>query len=296
MLRPFRLHEPETVGDAVGLLQQYGEEASLYAGGTELLLAMKEGLLRYGHLLNVKTIPGLAELRYDEGAGVLRIGSSVTHRALERSAIVAADFPLIAQTEGNVANVRVRNVGTIGGNLCFGEPHSDPGALLLLYDATVTAQGASGTRTFPLAEFALGPFETSLEEGAVLTEIAVPRFPAGMTGAYLKFGYHARPTVGVGVALRLDDPAAADGRGVVTEARVSVGSAGPRPVRVPQAEEILVGKTAAELTSPGVLGPAARSAAHEAQPDDDFHGSAEYKEHLIGVLLRRAMRTAIGAV
>ena len=296
MLRPFRLHEPETVGDAVGLLQQYGEEASLYAGGTELLLAMKEGLLRYGHLLNVKTIPGLAELRYDEGAGVLRIGSSVTHRALERSAIVAADFPLIAQTEGNVANVRVRNVGTIGGNLCFGEPHSDPGALLLLYDATVTAQGASGTRTFPLTEFALGPFETSLEEGEVLTEIVVPRFPAGMTGAYLKFGYHARPTVGVGVALRLDDPSAADGRGVVTEARVSVGSAGPRPVRVPQAEEILAGKTVAELTSPGVLGSAARSAAHEAQPDDDFHGSAEYKEHLIGVLLRRAMRTAIGAV
>ena len=296
MLRPFRLHEPETVGDAVGLLQQYGEEASLYAGGTELLLAMKEGLLRYGHLLNVKTIPGLAELRYDEGAGVLRIGSSVTHRALERSAIVAADFPLIAQTEGNVANVRVRNVGTIGGNLCFGEPHSDPGALLLLYDATVTAQGAYGTRTFPLTEFAVGPFETSLEEGEVLTEIAVPRFPAGMTGAYLKFGYHARPTVGVGVALRLDDPSAADGRGVVTEARVSVGSAGPRPVRVPQAEEILVGKTVAELTSAGVFGPAARSAAHEAQPDDDFHGSAEYKEHLIGVLLRRAMRTAIGAV
>ena len=296
MLRPFRLHEPETVGDAVGLLQQYGEEASLYAGGTELLLAMKEGLLRYEHLLNVKTIAGLAELRYDEGAGVLRIGSSVTHRALERSAIVAADFPLIAQTEGNVANVRVRNVGTIGGNLCFGEPHSDPGALLLLYDATVTAQGASGTRTFPLTKFAVGPFETSLEEGEVLTEISVPRFPAGMTGAYLKFGYHARPTVGVGVALRLDDHAAADGRGVVVEARVSVGSAGPRPVRVPQAEEILVGKTVAELTSAGVLGPAARSAAHEAQPDDDFHGSAEYKEHLIGVLLRRAMRTAIGAV
>lgn len=294
MLRPFRLHEPETVADAVGLLSQYGEEASLYAGGTELLLAMKEGLLRYGHLLNLKTIAGLGELRYDEGAGVLRIGSGVTHRTLERSAIVAADFPLIGQTEGTVANVRVRNVGTIGGNLCFGEPHSDPGALLLLYDATVTAQGASGTRTFPLAEFAVGPFETSLQEGEVMTEIAVPRFPAGMTGSYLKFGYHARPTVGVGVALRLDDPAATEGRGVVTEARVSVGSAGPRPVRVAQAEELLTGKTVAELTSGPVLAAAAQAAAQEAQPDDDFHGSGEYKEHLIGVLLGRAVRTAIG--
>ena len=245
MLRPFRLHEPETVADAVGLLGQYGEEASLYAGGTELLLAMKEGLLRYGHLVNVKTVSALAGLTYDEGAGVLRIGSGVTHRTLERSAIVAADFPLIAQTEGGVANVRVRNVGTIGGNLCFAEPHSDPGALFLLYNATVTAQGTSGPRSMPLSEFATGPFETSLEEGEVLTEITVPRLPAGMTGAYQKFGLHARPTVGVGVALRMDDA-----QGVVTEARVSVGSAGPKPVRVPQAEEALTGKTAAELSSP----------------------------------------------
>ena len=291
MLRPFRLHEPETVVDAVGLLGQYGEEASLYAGGTELLLAMKEGLLHYGHLVNVKTVGGLSDLRYDEGAGVLLIGSGVTHRTLERSAIVAADFPLIAQTTAGVANVRVRNVGTIGGNLCFGEPHSDPGALLLLYNATTTAQGPSGIRTIPLSEFAAGPFETSLEEGEVLTEITVPRFPAGMTGAYEKFGYHARPTVGVGVALRMDAST-----GVVTEARVSVGSAGPKPVRVPQAEEILAGKTSAELSSAAVLRPAARSAAQEADPIDDFHGSAEYKEHLVGVLLGRAVRTASGAV
>ena len=295
MLRPFRLHEPETVADAVGLLGQYGEEASLYAGGTELLLAMKEGLLRYGHLVNVKTVGGLADLRYDEGAGVLRIGSGVTHRTLERSAIVAADFPLIAQTEAGVANVRVRNVGTIGGNLCFAEPHSDPGALLLLYDATVSVQGPSGLRTFPLSELAVGPFETSLEEDEVLTEITVPRLPAGMTGSYQKFGLYARPTVGVGVALRLDDPASTDGRGVVAEARVAVGSAGPRPVRVPQAEEALAGKTVSELTSAAVLRQAGRLASQEAQPDSDFHGAADYKEHLIGVLLARAVRTAVGA-
>ncbi len=296
MLRPFRLHEPETVSDAVSLLGRYGQEASLYAGGTELLLAMKEGLLRYGHLVNVKTVPSLAELRHDEVAGVLRIGSGVTHRTLERSAVVAADFPLIGQVEANVANVRVRNVGTIGGNLCFAEPHSDPAALLLLYNATVSVQGPSGVRTSPLAELAVGPFETSLEEGEVLTEITVPRFPAGMRGAYQKFGYHARPTVGVGVALRLDDPNALDGRGIVAEARVSVGSAGPKPVRAPGAEEALVGKSVSDLASPAVLRPAWRLAAEEAQPEDDFHGSADYKEHLIGVLLGRAVRAAAGAM
>ena len=298
MLRPFRIHEPETVADVVGLLARYGEDASLYAGGTELLLAMKEGLLHYGHLLNVKTIAGLGELRYDRQGGVLHLGPAVTHRALEQSAIVAADFPLIAAMEAGVANVRVRNVGTIGGNLCFGEPHSDPGALLLLYDATLTAQGPSGARTFPLSQFALGPFETCLEEGEVLTDIMVPRLPDGMTGAYLKFGYHARPTVGVGLALGLEDTAAGDGRGMVSEARVSVGSAGPRPVRAHEAEELLVGKTVAELTSGagGVLAEAGQLAAREAQPDDDFHGSAEYKEHLVAVLLARALHAALGSV
>ena len=164
MLRPFKLHEPTSVHDAVSLLGRFGEEAKVYCGGTELLLAMKEGLLRYSHLVNIKTIPGLDEVGYDQGSGMLSIGATVTHTALEHSLQIQSRFPMIAEAEGNVANVRVRNVGTIGGNLCFSEPHSDPGAFLLLFDTQVEIQGSGGQRTIPLAELTLGPFETCLED------------------------------------------------------------------------------------------------------------------------------------
>ena len=302
MLRPFKLHEPASVDDAVSLLGHYGEEAKVYCGGTELLLAMKEGLLRYNHLVNIKTASGLDEVSFDSSSGVLSIGAAVTHSALEQSHQIQSHFPMIAQAEGNVANVRVRNVGTIGGNLCFSEPHSDPGAFLLLFDAQVEIQGTGKRRTIPLAELALGPFETCLEDDEILTGILVPQFPQGMTGAYLKFGYHVWPTLGVGVAVRLEGKPV-DGEGIqratVAEARVSVGSAGPKAKRVPEAEDQLRGKTVADLlpssngNGPSPMAEAARLAGRAADPMDDMHGSAEYKEQMIGVFLRRAFAQAI---
>jgi carbon-monoxide dehydrogenase medium subunit len=302
MLRPFKLHEPTSVDDAVALLGQYGEEAKVYCGGTELLLAMKEGLLRYNHLVNIKTIPGLDEVAFDSSSGALSIGATVTHSALEQSPQIQSHFPMIAQAEGNVANVRVRNVGTIGGNLCFSEPHSDPGTFLLLFDPEVEIQGTGGRRTIPLADLTLGPFETCLEDDEILTRILVPRFPQGMTGAYLKFGYHVRPTLGLGVAVRLE-PTSSNGEGmersVVADVRVAVGSAGPKGVRVAEAEELLRGKTVAELL-PGPnnsestpMVEAGRLAGQAADPMDDMHGSAEYKEHMIGVFLKRAFAQAV---
>ena len=133
MLRPFTLHEPTTVEEATSLLADLGGAARPYAGGTELLLAMKAGVLAYDHLVNVKTVAGLDGIALD--GGVLRVGSAVTHRELEASPVLGERFALLAGVERRVANVRVRNVGTLGGNLCFAEPHSDPGTALLLYDA-----------------------------------------------------------------------------------------------------------------------------------------------------------------
>ena len=288
------MHEPETVADAVSLLGQHGAEAALYAGGTELLLAMKEGLLRYGHLVNLKTVPGLDRLEYHQSAHELHIGPAVTHRALELSPEVAAHFPLIAKAEASVANVRVRNVGTLCGNLCFAEPHSDPAAFLLLYDARAEAQGSSGSRTIPLDQLVLGPYETCLEEGEMLTSVSVPQFGPEMKAAYQKFGHHQRPTLGLGVAVRLEN-------GSVAEARIAVGSVGPRPVRVPEAEELLGGKDVGDLlgtasqTGPSVLDQAGRMAAEAAQPMDDLHGAADYKEHLVRVFLERVFAEAVGA-
>lgn len=293
MLRPFRLHEPTSVNDAVSLLGQFGDEAKAYSGGTELLLAMKEGMLRYSHLVNVKTVSGLDELSYDAENGLLSIGSAVTHRAVELSAQVHDRFPLIAEAESKVANVRVRNVGTIGGNLCFAEPHSDPATFLLLYDSLVETQGSRGQRTFPLADLTLGPFETCLEEDELLTRVLVPQFPSGMTGSYLKFGYHARPSLGIGVAVRLDPALPEDAeveQATVREARVAVGSAGPKAVRVAEAEDLLTGKSVAELLRAEslLLNEAGQLAAQAADAMDDIHGSAEYKEHMLAVFFRRA--------
>ena len=276
--------------EAVALLGRYGDDASLYAGGTELLLAMKEGLLRYGNLVNIKTVSGSDRLDYDTSTGGLHIGPAVTHRALELSPEVAAHFPLIARAESAVANVRVRNVGTLCGNLCFAEPHSDPATFLLLYTASAEIQGSGGARTVPVDQLAVGPYETCLEDGEVLTSVSVPQFGPDVMAAYQKFGYHQRPTIGLGVSIRLENDA-------VAEARIAVGSVGPKAVRVPEAEELFLGKTVPDVLSSGtsVLDEAGRLAAEAAQPMDDLHGAADYKEHLVRLFLERVFAEAVGA-
>ena len=285
MLGEFDLVEPTSVAEASEVLARHGDAARIYAGGTELILAMKEGLIRHDYLVNVKTIPGLAGVRVDDD-GTLRIGGATSHRALERDPLVRERFPVIARMESDVANVRVREVGTLGGNLCFAEPHADPGTLLMLFDATVRIERKGGARTIPLEHLFVGPFETCLEPDEVLTEIVVPPLPVHSGSAYLKFGFLERPSVGVGVAVTTDD-------GRVREARIAVGCVGPVPRRMREAEAALAGKTAAE--SRNALAEAGRIAARASDAITDLHGSADYKEHLVGVLLRRAFEQALAS-
>jgi carbon-monoxide dehydrogenase medium subunit len=244
---------------------------------------MKEGLVAYDYLVNVKTIPGLAGIRVD-GAGGLRIGAATAHRAIERDPATRERFPALARMAHDVANVRVREVGTLGGNLCFAEPHSDPGALLQVYDAAVRLERAGGGRTVPVEDLFVGPFETCLEPDELLTEVAVPPLPPGSAAAYLKFGYLERPSVGVAVAVTVAD-------GHVAEARIAVGSAGPAPRRMREAEARLRGAAVADAGAP--LAEAGRLAGAAADAVSDLHGSAEYKQHLVGVLLRRAFGEAL---
>jgi len=201
VLRPFEFCEPTSVAEASGLLARHGEDARIYAGGTELLLAMKMGLLNYEHLVSIKEIASLTGIRFDAAANALRIGGATRHREIERSAVIRERFPAIALMEANVANVRVREQGTLAGNLCFAEPHADPGTLLQVYDATVTLEKAGGKRTIPVEKLFVGPFEVALEGDEILTEITVLALPPKMAAAYLKFGILERPSVGVGVAV-----------------------------------------------------------------------------------------------
>jgi len=287
VLQPFRLHEPTTPEEASRTLCDLGEDAGVYAGGTELLLAMKQGLLRYPHLVNIKAI-GLDRIAYDDVGRCLRIGATATHRNVEHSPIVRSRYPMIAEMEARVANVRVRATGTVGGNLCFAEPHSDVATALLLHDAAVEIHGAEGRRRAPLGEFMVHAYTTCLRPGDIVLEVDVPALPAGAGACYQKVAFLERPSVGVGTAL-VPTPDGAS----IAEARVAVGCVGPTPFRVPEAEAALRG---ASLAEEAAFQTAARDAAQallaRCDPTDDLYGSRAYKRHLAVVLARR---TAAGA-
>jgi carbon-monoxide dehydrogenase medium subunit len=199
--------------------------------------------------------------------------------------VVRDRFPAIAEMEAHVANVRVREAGTIGGNLCFAEPHADPGTLFQVYDAQVTLEKAGGKRTLPVEKLFVGPFEVALEGDEVLSEITVPALPPHMAAAYLKFGILERPSVGVGVAVGLNG-------GGVSDVRIAVGCVGPVPRRMREPEAMLKGKSLADAEAQ--LPAAGEAAGRASEAVSDLHGSAEYKEHIVKVLIGRAFRAAIG--
>ena len=282
-LRPFALHRAESVEEASRLVAERGDEAMLYAGGTELLLLLKLGFVRPRWLIDVKRVPGLGEIAARDGD--LVIGATVTHRQVERSPVARALCPLVAGVARHVANVRVRSVGTVGGNLAFADPHSDLATLFLAFDARVTLQSAAATRELPLADFVLGSYETARRDEELLTQARLRPWPAGAAGAYVKFGVHERPTLGVAVALFPNG-----GPGRVGAARVALGCVGPRPERLGRVEDALrgcdpeeIGRRAGEL---GAL------AAEQADPADDLHGSAEYKRDMTRVFTERALALA----
>lgn len=274
LLAPFRLHRPETLDEALHLLSTL-EDSVVYMGGTELLLLMKLGMARPEHLVDCKRVAGLGDLTLLSDR--IEIGAAVTHRRVERDPAVAAALPALSEMTRQVANVRVRNAGTLAGNLCFAEPHSDPATLLLALDAQVQVAGRGTARVVPMEELFAGPLQTTLREGEVLTRVVVPLPALGSRIAYRRFAVKERPAVNVAVVAG----------GTPGRTRVVVGAVGPRPVRVPAAEEMLA--QAEPEGRPATL--AAAAAAVEAY--DDGGGSAEYKRHLVEVLLDRALRAVV---
>jgi carbon-monoxide dehydrogenase medium subunit len=284
MLRPFTLHRPETAEEACALLARLGDDAAPYAGGTELLLLMKLGLLRPPHLVDVKRIRELGAL---SDGGRLTIGATVTHRALERSALVREHWPLVASVARHVANVRVRNVGTVGGNLAFADPHSDLATLFLAFDARVELVSPRGRRELSLDEFVRGPWETARRPDELLACVRLTPQPS-RAAAYVKFGVHERPTLGIVVVLGLngDGPEAAR----IQDACIAVGCVGPRPARVAAAEARL--REVAVDQVEDVVAAVGDASAEGVDPADDMHGSADYKREMVAVFVRRALRVA----
>jgi len=281
MLRRFRLEEPQSVAETSELLGRFGDSAKIYAGGTELLLAMKEGLVQYERLINVKRL-GLNQISAENGT--VKIGALCTHHELELAPAIQQRLPSLLKLEHNVANVRVRQAGTIGGNLCFAEPHADPGTLLMALGATMVAETGSAKREIAAENFFVDAYETSLTAEEVLTEIRVPAPGANARSAYLKFGYLERPSVGVALAFNLNGAS-------VSDVRIAVGCAGPAPKRVAEAEALLDGKSKDEATRN--LAQAGTVAGRAAEAISDLHGAQDYKEHIVGVLLKRAFQAAV---
>jgi carbon-monoxide dehydrogenase medium subunit len=282
-LPPFDLHRPQSLEEATELATLYGEDAAFYCGGTELLLLLKLGFASFGHLIDLKGVEELGGMRAEDGA--LVVGGAVTHRDLERSELVQERLPALAKMEQRVANLRVREVGTLGGNLCFSDPHSDPATFLLALDAEVEhRRGGETARRTPISDFVVGPYQTSLSDGDVLTAVRIPELPPGAAIVHAKFAFHERPTATVACLARVVE-------GEVAEARVAVGSVGARPVRAPVAERMLTGAPARELDT-ALLAEAGERAAEAAAPVNDATGSAEYKAHLVRVLVERTFREA----
>jgi CO/xanthine dehydrogenase Mo-binding subunit/CO/xanthine dehydrogenase FAD-binding subunit len=270
---PFRIVQPTSLLEASERVLA-NDAATFYAGGSELLLAMKQGALAYDLLVDLKTIPGLDAITDDDAR--IGIGALATHRDVARSTVVRSAFPTLARLEGRIANPRVRATGTLGGNLCFAEPHSDPATLLLALDAAAV----TSERELPIADFTAGPYEAALGRGEILTSIVIPRL-----GPRQRVGYRRiqqlqhRPMLGVAVRLDLDDSGSE-----IVAARVAVGAASPTPLRSTVAETLLTGRVdgASERAAD-----ASEALADAAQLLDDADGSADYKRHLIAVHLGR---------
>lgn len=281
-LSPFTLHRPESIEEATELLDRLGDDAVVYVGGTELFLLFKFGFARQPHVVDLKRIDELRGI--GPGDGGLGIGAAETHRAIERDDSVRRQWPALAAMESGVGNLRVRTMGSIGGNLCFADPHSDPATFLLAADATLEARrGGSEGRRIPVREFVTGPFQNSLEPGELLTRVHVPALEVGAVVEHRKFVLYERPAVTVACHLRV-----AGGR--LSDVRLAVGSAGIRAARAVPGEEALEGTSPDELAA--ALAEARSHVADAASPVADANGSVEYKRHIAGVLVDRCVAAA----
>ena len=280
----FDYFEPKSVEQACALLERHADEAKLIAGGTALLIWMRMMLLNPHVVVSLARIPGFDSISFDPKDG-LRIKAGARHRDIELDPAVREHYPLLYETFRKVAQPRIRNMGTIGGNLCQGDPLTDPGASLIAMDAEITLTSSKAKRTLPLEKFFVDYYQTDLRPAEILTEIRVP-LPARPLGwAHIKFLPRSQEdfaTVGVALVLR-------GNRNHCEDIRLALNSVAPTILRARKAEEVLRGK---EITNDRIR-QMAEMAANEIDPMDDNRGSADYKRDVTKVLVRRAAQQAL---
>jgi carbon-monoxide dehydrogenase medium subunit len=287
-MQAFEYRTPKTLKEVQQDLKQFGSDAKLIAGGTALVIMMKQRLVRPVCLVSLRSVRGLNGIA--EKNGGIAIGGGATHRAVEASPVVKRRLPVLAETYHHVATVRVRNMATVGGGLAHADPNQDPPPTLIALGASIKAASADGSRTIPLEDFFTDYYETLLKPEEVITELYVPRLPANSGAAYLKF-----------LPRTADDYATVSAAAVVTldkskknfaDVRIALGSVGTTPIRAREAEAVLRGQP----VKAEALAEAGEKAKEAVDPISDFRGSAAYKKEMAGVFVRRALAKALAGL
>jgi len=280
---PFDYHAPGSLAEAVGLLQQHGDDAKVLSGGQSLLPLLKLRLASTAHLVDIGRIPGLEYIK--EEGGYLKIGGRTRESALERSDVIKAKYPILHDTALVIADPLVRNRATVGGNLAHADPANDHPATMLALGAEVVAAGAGGERVIPITQFFTGIFSTALRPGEILVEIRIPAPPPRSGGAYVKLerkvGDFATAAAAAQVTIGAD--------GKIARAGIALTSAGPTPIKATAAEQFLLGK----LPDGAAIAQASKLASDAASPSADRRGSVEYKREMARVLTARALTRAV---
>ncbi len=283
MIHDFTYLQPGSVKEALAMLAEHQDDCKIICGGQSLLIVMRQGLVQTDYLLDIKRLNELSYIDYNDKDG-LKLGATTTHRAIEKSPVIAGKYPVLVDMEHKLASIQVRNWGTIGGNLAHADAAGDPAPVLIALGASVKIGSADGERTMPLEEFYTDLFETALQPGEMVIEVLVPP-PAPKTATtYQKFNLleSDQGIVAVAVSITLDDA------GACKTARIVLGNAAPTSIRAKKAEALLAGK---KLTD-ALFEKAGEAAGEECEPVGDIHASEEYRRHLITVLTRRMAKAA----
>ena len=283
----FQYHNSGSMREAFELLDRYGNDARVIAGGTALVLQMKQRLAQPEHVIGLRRIPGLSEIRREADGQVL-IGSMTTHRQIETDPLLKERLPLLPSTFRQASTPRIRSMATLGGGLAHGDPNQDPPPALIALGAQAVISSSTGERLLPVEDLFIDYFETDLRPGEIMTEVIIPPLPSGTGGVYLKF-----------LPKTVDDYATVSVAALVTkgegntcqDVRIVLGAVGVTPVRATDAEAVLRGKTLDEKN----IQACGEAVSDAVDPLDDFRGSASYKRDMAEVFTRRAVQQAAAA-
>jgi aerobic carbon-monoxide dehydrogenase medium subunit len=284
----FEYRTPGSLEETLKDLNEVGSDGKLIAGGTALVIMMKQQLLQPTCVISLRNVSGLSDISANNGS--VHIGGLVSHAALDDSSVVQDRLRMLAETYHHVATQRVRTMATVGGGLAHADPNQDPPPALIALGATFEVSSASGVRTVAADQFFTDYYETVLEPTEVLTGINVPVLPANTGAAYLKFLPRSADdyaTVSAAAVVTLDST-----KKKINDVRIAMGSVNTTPVRATEAENLLKGQP---VTDEG-LREAGEKAKGATDPVSDFRGSASYKTQMAGVFVRRALERAIANV